>query len=493
MHSRNRVRKNKESVVLNHEYEILKEQLKQSEDRFFKAFSTSPVPMTIAKLPEGVWVMANESFQKMTEYSLNEIIGHTSAELNLIKADERAHLIETLNAQGSLISKEFIARTKSGKKIYIVNSSVIISIDGQDHAVTLFYDLTERKAAEEKLKQSEARLLEAQKLARFGNFVYDLKKHTIEWSDQMYEIWGFDKEKGLPPYKQLWERIHPNDRERLENSISGKNRSMDNVEMEFRILLPDDRVKYVQLIIQKIYDESGELIRREGVAIDITERQTYLLKLEDAYDQIKERLQERDVLLREIFHRTKNNMQLISSMLNLKTASLANSEVKNLVEDVQERIKAISLVHEKLYKGDNLSKINLKEYIISLGELLLAGTGIEFKYDLQEIEILIDTAIPTGLVLTELILNSIKHAFPDHRPGSIDIKLRKIPENEIEIKVSDNGTGYKFSVDHSEEKIGLQILRSLVEDQLDGKLDVNTDNGVKWTITFKNQQYSERV
>ena len=183
--------------------------------------------------------------------------------------------------------------------------------------------------------------------------------------------------------------------------------------------------------------------------------------MSEAYKNVEERLKEKEVLLREIYHRTKNTLQLISSMLSLRGSVLHNPEVQIIIEDTQDRIKAIALVHEKLYKGNNLSKVNLKDYIHSLAILLIdnhsMGDKITLKYELDEVYLVIDSVIPCGLILTEVIMNTIKHGFPGEMKGYIDIKLKRSENRVIELIISDNGIGLQGSDQDLEGKLGLQL------------------------------------
>jgi PAS domain S-box-containing protein len=357
----------------------------------------------------------------------------------------------------------------------------------------LFNDITERKNFEEALRINESKLLDAQKLARFGNYTIDIKNNNkMEWSDQMYELWEVDRNKPIPPVEELWDLIHPDDRERLKKIFSQVGTD-GKIETEFRILFPDNRIKYVYLITRAYFDEEGNVIRRQGVEMDITEKKVSHLKLQEAYVQIEERLREKEVLLREIHHRTKNNMQVISSLIGLKAAAFLEPDIKSGFEEMRDRIRAIALVYDQLYQSPNLSSVNLKGYIRELLQLLMRSyfnKNIELKYKLEEVEVLIDIALPCGLIITELFLNSLKHAFPGDREGWIEIKLRRIEEHTIELVFSDNGIGLEKSDADIEGKIGLQLFRSIAESQLDAKIELKNEKGVTWKIHFKDNLYN---
>lgn len=229
---------------------------------------------------------------------------------------------------------------------------------------------------------------------------------------------------------------------------------------------------------------------------DISEQKNYEYQIYESNKKLELQLKEKEVLIKEIFHRSKNILQIISSLLNLKTMSVNNPDIHNIVSDVQDRIRAISLVHEKLYKGPDLSNINLKEYIKSLAVLLMethsVGYKIKLETELEDVHLMIDSVVPCGLILTELIMNTIKHAFPGDRCGFIRISLSK-KNDSIELSVADNGVGFNQNEVREEDTLGLQLFRSIAEEQLRGRVNLEINNGVKWTIKFRNNLYHPRV
>lgn len=221
---------------------------------------------------------------------------------------------------------------------------------------------------------------------------------------------------------------------------------------------------------------------------DITERKI-------AEDKIKVSLHEKEVLLREIHHRVKNNLQIISSLLNLQSRGIDNEEVQEVFKESQARVKSMAMVHEKLYQSQNLSRIQFKDYILSLVNNLLQTylrdpSGIQLKTDIDDVYIDINTAVPSGLIINEIISNSLKYAFDDDR-GEIKISLRK-DDDEIVLKISDNGKGFSKDFDfRTTETLGLQLVNSLVQ-QLDGKIEIDNTRGVGFKISFKELEYENR-
>jgi two-component sensor histidine kinase len=229
-----------------------------------------------------------------------------------------------------------------------------------------------------------------------------------------------------------------------------------------------------------------------GQVLDITERKL-------AEEKIQVSLQEKETLLQELYHRTKNNMQVIASYLQLQAANTKDEKFDRIVADLVSRIQAMSLVHQKLYRSKNLSRIDMKDYITDLVINILSyfkvsRDQVAIRFDLEPIEALIDIAIPCGLVINELVSNALKYAFPGRRKGELLIELHRNVSGEIVLKIGDNGIGIDAGVDmRSLKSLGLQTVFNIVERQLGGSVFCSLPDGLKWTITFKDSLYWERV
>ena len=205
--------------------------------------------------------------------------------------------------------------------------------------------------------------------------------------------------------------------------------------------------------------------------------------------QIEASLKEKEVLLQEIHHRVKNNLQVISSLLNLQAGYVDDPETLSIFQDSQHRIRSMALIHEKLYRSANLARIDFADYIRDLGAYLFRSQNAEerdIKLDIQADDIFldIDTAVPCGLILNELVTNTLKHAFPDGRTGETRIELTAGSNGQVGLVIGDNGVGFPADVDFREtESLGLQLVNSLVE-QLDGVIEMHSKGGTEFKITF---------
>ena len=227
--------------------------------------------------------------------------------------------------------------------------------------------------------------------------------------------------------------------------------------------------------------------------------ETEIVERRRVEEKLNSSLKEKEVLLRELYHRTKNNMEVIRSMLVLQSANTRNKLANNVFKEIETKIQTMALVHQKLYQSQDLSKINLHDYFEELSNLLVesynvSSNKISVILNIDNIFVLIDTAIPIGLVLNELMSNSLKHAFPEEMKGEISIRLFRTDQGDIELHFSDNGVGvpegFSFS---TQETLGLKTMFALVEHQLQGEIHFEVQNGIKSFIRFSDTLYTERV
>ncbi|MEW6493814.1 MAG: PAS domain-containing protein [Cyanobacteriota bacterium] len=224
---------------------------------------------------------------------------------------------------------------------------------------------------------------------------------------------------------------------------------------------------------------------RDGLAVyfrDITERKK-------ANDRIKTSLQEKETLLKEIHHRVKNNLQVISSLLRLQSRQIRDQQVLDLFKDSQNRVQAMALIHELLYQSPNLAQIEFQDYIQTLvGNLCRSydaqKQGVTVNINVEQVYLNLDTAIPCGLIINELVSNSLKHAFPQHQGGEICISFHASDKGQFILRVSDNGVGMGSDFDfHNTRSLGLQLVFRLTK-QLEGSIELNHRQKAEFKIVF---------
>jgi two-component sensor histidine kinase len=215
-----------------------------------------------------------------------------------------------------------------------------------------------------------------------------------------------------------------------------------------------------------------------------------LKELWESQNRLVNSLREKDVLLKEVHHRVKNNIQIISSLLNLQARYVKDRQAREIIQDSRNRIESMALVHEKLFRSKDLEKINMDSYIQELTAYLFnsystSRSQVVLKINVAAVALGIDTAIPLSLIINELVVNSLKHAFPESRHGEITIELTKTADNSLTLVFSDNGVGFPATVNfpHS-QSLGLQLIQSLAH-QLMGDIAVTSNKqGTRFTITL---------
>ena len=243
---------------------------------------------------------------------------------------------------------------------------------------------------------------------------------------------------------------------------------------------------WVNTTIVPFMDDEGKPFQYLSIRFDITHRK-------QAEEQITKSLEEKEVLIKEIHHRVKNNLQIISSLLKLQSRYIKDESSLQLLRESQNRVKAMALIHEKLYQSNDLSHINLPEYIHTITTNLLYSyqgdiNGVKINIKIADIELSLDTAIPCGLLINELVSNSLQHGFPSHQQGEIWIILQPVPNDKFLLTIKDNGVGIPEKINFpNSESLGLRLISSLVN-QLDGSVILDKNQGTAFTITFPQEK-----
>jgi PAS domain S-box-containing protein len=263
---------------------------------------------------------------------------------------------------------------------------------------------------------------------------------------------------------------------------------LDRYQVEKRYLRKDGELLWGRFTATAITDATGQRRFVIGMLEDITERKLAEARLRSGEERLKAAVREKEVLLKEIHHRVKNNLQIIASLLSLQSDQLKDPADLALFEDTQHRVKSMALIHESLYRTGDLAHFNFAQYVDGLCTDLLRsytnGTShIRLHTELDELTFDVDTAVPCGLILNELLTNALKYAFPEGQPGEIFIGLQAEP-GHVTLKVRDTGIGFPADLDFRHtESLGLQLVSMLAE-QLGGTVTLSRDCGTTFTITF---------
>ena len=390
-------------------------------------------------------------------------------------------LNERINFGGHSWTIKFISLPEFNKTIDSEKSWIALIAGG---AITLlFFTVAMSLTTSRKLYKKTEQILESTGEGIFG---IDLKGYCTFVNKSAIEMLGFDP---LQSNKKIHELIHhsyPNGENYLVEdcpiykALITKNICIKDDEVFWKADGTSFPVEYSSSPII----EKGEVKGGVVTFTDITERKKSEKMIDDS-------LKEKDVLLREIHHRVKNNMQIISSLLNLQSSYLQDNSVTNVFRESQNRIRSMALIHEKLYQSGNLAAVKLRDYVQDLAAHLMSSYSldsakIKLITDIDDVSLGIDVAISLGLIINELLSNSFKYAFPNSAIGEIKILFKPSDINNSILIIKDNGIGFPKDVNFKQtESLGLQLVNTLV-DQLEGTIELERNRGTEFIIMLPN-------
>jgi PAS domain S-box-containing protein len=341
---------------------------------------------------------------------------------------------------------------------------------------------------QEDLKKQQQQRQLALDAAHMGWWHYDPVTRIAHWDDGYKEIFGVTGHSRLND-EILAEIIHPDDLPGLWAKVDA---ALDPVDpqpfaTEYRINRPDGAMRWVEA--HGIASFEGEMGNRRaisfvGTVADITERK-------QAQETVKASLVEKEVLLKEVHHRVKNNMQVISSLVALQADESKNAIVRDVLQNVTHRVRSMAMVHEKLYQSSDLARVEFDDYAQSLLNYLWRScgseaSGIRLTTDLEPVSIAVNEAVPCGLILNELVSNALKHAFTGHGEGEVVVSLRSDGQGEIVLLVRDNGKGLPAGFDWTQaysHSLGLRLVQMLAG-QLHAAVEVSSGEGTEFKLIF---------
>jgi len=446
------------------------EALRKSEDRYRALFDNNPVDTVIV-----------DREAKITEYNLarkksdgrlpninNDVMYKDYAAKH--KTDMFEELLECIR---SGISKEFVEQEYGNKFLDIKIAPF------PEGAIITSINVTDRKRAVEELRESESRYRSVFENTGAATMIVEEDTILSTVNKEFEQLFGYSKEE-IEGGKSWTEFVAKEDLERMKEYH--RLRRIDSTSAprnyEFRFVDRYGAVKDILVTVDVIPGTNKSV----ASFMDITER-----KLGE--EQLKESLKEKEVLLQEIHHRVKNNMQVISSLLNLQSEYVKDKESLEMFKESRDRIFSMASIHEKLYQSKDLSKIDFDDYIRSLARYLFRIYGIDlrtvrFNVNCSDVFLDINKAVPCGLIVNELLSNALKHAFPEGKKGEITIDFLPDGDNRLTLAVSDNGTGFPEDLDISNAKtLGLHLVRALVT-QLKGTMEIERDGGTVFKVTF---------
>ena len=431
---------------------------------------------------------------EMVGYSLEEAQPDMSWWGERVHPEDIPRVIEAFNAhvegRSPLYECDHRIKHRSGEYIWTAARGKVVERDEQGNPVRIVgtsLDITDRKRSEEALRKSEEqyRML----VETMGETVVSIDENGMVKfvNNRFCEISGYSRDEIVG--RSVWDFAAHTDLEVIQEQMELRRKGIGG-SYETVLTTKHGEEKHAIVSSEPVFAADGAFKGSFMVITDITERK-------HMEERLKGSLQEKEVLLKEIHHRVKNNLQIISSLLQLQSFHLEDKSPAGVLEDLESRIRAIAAVHEKLYQSESLMKIDVNEYVQELAEHLFysygpSTGGIGLIVDIKDISCGIDTAVPLGLIVSELVSNSLKHAFPDGRRGSITISLSSVLGDEFELTVSDNGVGMALELSEvGSETLGLSLVKSLA-DQLHADIQLDRTQGTLYRFRFREVEKQRR-
>jgi len=382
-------------------------------------------------------------------------------------------------------------RRRDGSTFSAELTSAELRIGGELRFILVVRDVTELLRSDAERRKAEARFRSLVEQIPAVTFMGELHAdgHEFYVSPHIEALLGFTQEEWLSDPFLWFKQLHPEDRELCHREFARGCRTGGPFRAEFRALTRAGDIVWIHGEARMVRDESGRPMFIQGVAYDITDLKRAEEAIRASAEQLRSSLAEKEILLKEIHHRVKNNLQVISSLLRLQSSRLRTAPTPEMFHESQNRIRSMALVHEKLYQSAELSRIDFRSYVKSLAALLLRSYGertgsIAIKAQVQDVLLNVTLAVPLGLIVNELVSNALKHAFPEGRGGEIRIDLTAPEPGRYRLSIADDGVGLPGSIDwNTTETLGLQLVRTLTE-QIGGALERREGSGTGFTITF---------
>lgn len=426
----------------------------------------------------GIFGYTHKELQKISVLWTDRI--HPEDLINVIDVSKQLH--DTKNQ----VVREYRFKHKNGHYVWIEdNVSLGWSVDGK---IQKLYgsvrDITERKEAEAALLESRERLELATQAAKLGSYDWKIDEDIVHWDAQMHALFGLPLDSDIDKGRYFADILHPEDHKitlgRIKEELSPtcyKTRSQG----EYRLII-DGVIRHVETHVLFFRDRATNAVRRViGTCLDITER-----KKAEALLISNE---EKDILLKEIHHRVKNNLQVITSLLSLQSSLFDEEKQRNLFVDSQYRINSMAIVHEMLYQSEDLSKLDYRGYLEELSQFLIrsmkgAKNNIDLRIDVPELILGIDTAIPLGLLINEILTNSLKYGIKGTDSGVITIRITTSNAKLFILEIGDDGPGF-VETTYNSKSLGMSLIRNLTR-QLEGTIKRDYEKkGTNYIITFR--------
>ncbi len=473
------------SIVEDLTDQVKTRQALSKEEEKFRLLAENSSDVISRQKPDGTYIYVSPSIKKLTGFSPDELIG--------LKADELYHPDDIKPAEkdsqdilrpGSQNKRTYKLKTKRGDYIWVETISKALSNDtgskiSEIHSTTR--DVTERKQLEEYLTAEKDLMLTAMESMPGIFYMINDQQEYVLWNKSFEELLGYhaDEISGMHPLDFYRKEDHALISRKIEEAfITG------SAEVEVDLIAKNGKAAR-HFITGHVFEKEGRKYV-VGAGIDISDR----IEHEKMLNEI---INEKQVLLKEIHHRVKNNLAIINALLELQKHYTEIPETALLLSESQLRIKSMALIHEKLYQSDNMSNIDLDQIIVDLGKAAKSTLDIQNKVTIQSescpLSINVNQAVPCALIINEALSNSIEHAFTGKEEGLIDLKVEQSGK-DVTVSIQDDGTGIPEKyVNGDSDSFGFTIIHTLA-DQLEAELKVENQNGTRLSFTFRKEETS---
>jgi len=456
----------------------IRDNLIESELRYHMLFDNATDAILIHD-PAGTILNANQIASRKSGYSLTRLQELHLQDLGLLPTGGfSANQNTELQSKGFYLF-ESLLMTRDGTPLPVEVFCKIIEYNSRPAILSTIRDITERRLAQEALKESETRYRMIGDLVPFGVWACDAQGNFTYLSDSFLSVIGTTLDECR---KNGWMHLLP--REDIDRTVADWRQCIQTGsfwDYEYRVVDKNGRGFIVLSRGAPHMDGTGKVTSWVGIHLDITERKRYEERLETS-------LREKEVIIKEVHHRVKNNMQVISGFLELQSNYIEDPLAVEKLNECQQRVRTMALVHEKLYQSKSLGVINAAEYIRSLLTDLMnsytVSTPIDVTVDVDDVSINIDMAIPCGLIINELVTNSLKYAFAGRESGRLSLVMHHREDHTFCLTILDDGVGLPGDYEsRSAASLGTQLVMVLVH-QLGGEMKTESDHGARFTITF---------
>ena len=408
--------------------------------------------------------------------------------ISIIHPDDRAYAGEVIQKcveGGADVEYEFRAVVPKGTLWIYDRSKLVRDAGGRPAYMTgACLDVTERREASEERRRISTWLRMAMEVARIGTWEVNPATGMVTASDSMNAFFGFPAGRQSRPFADYLALVHPDDVAHVKQAVATRASSSEPVSVEYRLLAPNGDVRWLSSRGAFVRDEGGSG-RVVGSLYEITDRKRI--------DEEREAtLQQRELLLKELNHRVKNNLQMVSSLLNLQASRMDDPVAREHFRKAVDRVQAIGDIHARLYQGDHLGQIDFDQYLKDLCERLrdsiIDPKSVSLELDAKPIVLDLDRAIPLGLIVNELVTNAIKHAFPNGARGTVKVSLDG-DDGGVRLLVCDSGPGRESTVNGEREGLGMRLVEGLMR-QIGGTLKTSNDPGACYEISLPKAEHA---